>query len=128
MKLQKLIYYCQAWSLVWDEKPIFRAEIEAWANGPVVRTLYDKHRGIFKLSSWKYGDPSKLSRLERETIGAVLQYYGSRSSQWLSDLTHAEEPWRTARKGLAPGERGCQVISHAAMAEYYGSLSAAETQ
>ena len=23
MKLQKLVYYCQAWSLVWDEEPIF---------------------------------------------------------------------------------------------------------
>jgi len=31
MKLQKLVYYSQAWSLVWDEKPLFRAQIEAWA-------------------------------------------------------------------------------------------------
>jgi hypothetical protein len=23
MKLQKLVYYCQAWALVWDEKPLF---------------------------------------------------------------------------------------------------------
>ena len=31
-KLQKLVYYCQAWSLVWDEEPLFEARIEAWAN------------------------------------------------------------------------------------------------
>lgn len=24
MKLQKLVYYSQAWSLVWDEKPLFQ--------------------------------------------------------------------------------------------------------
>ena len=23
MKLQKLVFYSQAWSLVWDEKPLF---------------------------------------------------------------------------------------------------------
>ena len=38
MKLQKLVYYCQAWSLVWDEQPLFKERIEAWVNGPVVMT------------------------------------------------------------------------------------------
>lgn len=27
MKLQKLVYYAQAWSLVWDEAPIFDEKI-----------------------------------------------------------------------------------------------------
>lgn len=35
MKLQKLVYYAQAWNLVWDEKPLFNSRIEAWANGPI---------------------------------------------------------------------------------------------
>jgi uncharacterized phage-associated protein len=39
MKLQKLVYYSQAWSVVWDERPLFPEKIEAWANGPVVRDL-----------------------------------------------------------------------------------------
>lgn len=43
-KLQKLVY-CQAWSLVWDDDVLFPEEIEAWANGPVVRELYNAHRG-----------------------------------------------------------------------------------
>lgn len=129
MKLQKLVYYSQAWSLVWDEKPLFKARIEAWANGPVVPALYRKHQGIFKLgSSWKAGDPKKLSALQKETIDAVLDYYGGRSSQWLSDLTHAEPPWKDARGDLGPGERGSGVITEAAMAEYYGGLSAEEAQ
>lgn len=29
MKLEKLVYYSQAWSLVWDDKPLFRSKIEA---------------------------------------------------------------------------------------------------
>src|SRR5689334_5878093 len=40
MKLEKLVYYCQAWSLVWDERPMFSERIEAWANGPVCPDLY----------------------------------------------------------------------------------------
>ena len=122
MKLQKLVYYSQAWSLVWDEEPLFKERIEAWANGPVVPSLYGEHRGQFKVRSWSKGAPDKLTPTQRQTIDAVLKYYGDRPSQWLSDLTHREAPWLEARQGLSPGERGCQVISHASMAEYYGSL------
>jgi uncharacterized phage-associated protein len=49
MKLQKLLYYCQAWSLVWDEEPLFYEAIEAWANGPVVREVFEEHRNMFNI-------------------------------------------------------------------------------
>jgi uncharacterized phage-associated protein len=124
MKLQKLVYYAQAWSLVWDDQPLFPETIEAWANGPVVPTLYQKHRGVFLVDRAVVGEgnPEALTEQERETVDAVLGFYGDRSSQWLSDLTHRERPWREARKGLGPGDRGSQVISLAALAEYYGGL------
>lgn len=51
MKLQKLVYYCQAWHLVWEGEPMFREEIQAWASGPVVPELYAAHKGLFKVSS-----------------------------------------------------------------------------
>ena len=121
MKLEKLVYYSQAWSLVWDEEPMFQDSIQAWVNGPVVPTLYQRHRGMFKVSSWPDGDPSGLTGKQRETIDSVLKYYGSKSSQWLSDLTHREAPWLEARKGLEPGDPGRRVISHASMAEYYSN-------
>ena len=122
MKLQKLAYYSQAWSLVWDEKLLFPERIEAWANGPVVPDLYEAHKGVFKLSKLSCGNPSLLDSLETETIDKVLEFYGDKSSQWLSDLTHKEDPWLNAMEGLEPGERGNNEITHAAMAEYYGSL------
>ena len=70
----------------------------------------------------KCGNPEKISAKRRATIDSVLGYYGNRSSQYLSDLTHMEDPWKNAREGLAPGERGDREITHAAMAEYYSSL------
>lgn len=124
MKLQKLVYYSQAWSLVWDDEPLFRERVEAWANGPVVRKLYDAHRGQHKVSRILGGSSRNLNNEQRETIDAVLEFYGNRPSYWLSNLTHMEQPWQETRKrhGLSPGERGSAVIRHADMAEYYSSL------
>jgi len=121
MKLQKLVYYAQAWSLVWDDKPLFSDRIEAWANGPVVPDLYESLYGQFMIVGVK-GNPNVFTDVERDTIDSVLKYYGDKSSQWLTDLVRNEEPWLNARRGVAIGERGDHVISLAAIAEYYGSL------
>ena len=124
MKLQKLVYYSQAWSLVWDERPLFPDGIEAWANGPVSPSLYSMHKGKFMVGPADIGgDPDAIDEDGQETIRSVLSYYGDKSAQWLSDLTHSEPPWMDARKGLPDGVRGDAEITHAAMAEYYGSLS-----
>lgn len=122
MKLQKLVYYSQAWSLVWDDKPLFQEKIEAWANGPVVPALYESHRGEFLITKIPGGNSKNLTSTESETVDKVLEFYGDKSSQWLSDLTHKEDPWNEAREKLAPGERGNKEITFAAMAEYYSSL------
>ena len=119
--LQKLVYYCQAWSLVWDEKPLFRERIEAWANGPVVPKLYERHRGQFNVTTWE-GDPRAISTKNKDTIKAVLKFYGNRSSQWLSDLTHQEDQWREARAGIPSAARDNTEITHAALIEYYSGL------
>lgn len=123
MKLQKLVYYSQAWSLVWDGSELFPEKIEAWANGPVVRELYDKHRGIFKVSpALVGGNRGLLSPDQRETVDAVCEAYCGMTAQMLSDLTHGEAPWRNARRGMSDGERGAREISLADMDEYYSSL------
>lgn len=122
MKLQKLVYYCQAWSLVWEDRPIFGERIEAWANGPVTPELYNAHRGQFIVSQIHEGDPGALGAADRSTVDAVLKYYGDKSAQWLSDLTHEEDPWINARHGFQAGLPSHREITLASMAEYYGSL------
>lgn len=125
VKLQKLVYYAQAWYLVWNDEPLFEEEIQAWVGGPVVVTLYNQHRGIFKLNAVHFqGDTSQIDKETREDIDKVLEFYAHRDAQWLSDLTHMEAPWKEARKGLSDGERGKSVISHASISEYYSSIPA----
>jgi uncharacterized phage-associated protein len=128
MKLQKLVYYCQAWHATWEDEPLFRAKIRAWANGPVCPDLYRRHRGMFRVglrtaAVWG-ADCSQLKEHERESIDIVLGSYGDKSAQFLSDLTHREPPWHDARKGFAPHERGSEEITLERMVEYYGSLIA----
>lgn len=124
MKLHKLLYYSQAWSMVWDERPIFSQKIEAWANGPVVRTLFNFHKGMYDISYSKFsiGDERNLSAEQKETVDAVLKFYGDKTAQWLINQSHFEKPWREARVGMEPDERGNNVISLDSMYEYYSSL------
>ena len=123
MKLQKLVYYYQAWHLVWEDNVLFEDEIQAWANGPVVPELYNLHRGHFRLTpGFFHGNILAINEKSKEVIDKVLLFYGKKDAQWLSDLTHMEEPWKLARKGVSDGERGSCPISLESMSEYYSSL------
>lgn len=127
MKLQKLVYYCQAWSLAWDDKPLFDEDFEAWANGPVNRKLYFKHRGKFVVSRDDFLTDVDTSDVfsddEVETMDAVLGFYGDKSPHWLSELTHKEAPWQEARKGYADGAPSQEVITKDSMQVFYGGLA-----
>jgi len=125
IKLQKLVYYCQAWSLVWTDEALFDSVIEAWANGPVTPYLFSKHKGLFQIgSSNNIGDSSKLLPEAKEVIEAVIATYGDKNSQWLVELTHLEEPWREARCGALVGEICNNEITLSSMHNYYSGLSA----
>ena len=125
-KLQKLVYYAQAWSLVWEEKPLFPERIEAWANGPVCPDLYEEHKGMFSVSSdtpiWGKASLVDMSTDEISTIDAIIRDYGHMKGYDLRALTHLEEPWKQARVGIHPAQRGGVEITHEMMRLYYGSL------
>lgn len=120
MKLQKLVYYSQVWSVVWDDDVLFPEKIEAWKNGPVVRELWENTRGNFRVTSVN-GKSVNVPASRHETIARVLDFYGPKDAQWLSDLTHLEEPWKEAYAT-------CQntVISLERISEYYSSLRPAQ--
>lgn len=127
MKLQKLVYYAQAWSLALEQDPLFEEPIEAWANGPIVRNLMESQREQSPVCSIPQGDPGRLTAEQKETIDAVIVYYGQKSTQWLEEMTHAEDPWRLAREypssnKLPKNKWSEKTISHQAMKDYYSGL------
>ena len=123
MKLQKLCYYSQAWSLVWDDTELFSEEFEAWANGPVCKELYDATRGMFTVTAKdEPGDSNNLSENQKDSINLVLDYYAQHNAQWLSQLTHMEDPWLQARVNVPAGESSSNIITKESMALYYGGL------
>ena len=123
-KLEKLVYYSQAWHLAWHRRPLFPEVIEAWAQGPVVRHLYDQHRQHYQVREWRSGDRSRLSDDEGRTVSWVVDKYGSFSAEALSRMTHMDSPWLVARQGLPDGARSTSPISHDSMASFYSRQQA----
>lgn len=123
MKLQKLCYYAQAWSLVWDDMELFPEDFEAWANGPVCKKLFDITKGIFSVTADdEPGDSNNLSDNQKDTIDRVLAHYAVHDAQWLSQLTHMEAPYQQARVDVPAGISSSNIISKESMAIYYGGL------
>ncbi|MGE5298684.1 MAG: Panacea domain-containing protein [Acidobacteriota bacterium] len=125
LKLQKLTYYCQAWSLVWEERPLFDEEFQAWANGPVNQELFAKHKGKYILEDNFLAEYSNydFNDADMHTIQTVLNFYGDKEPFFLSELTHKERPWKEARGDTPLGAPSTSVISLDSMREYYTEIS-----
>ena len=90
------------------------------------KEIFREHQGNFKISADEIPaermNKIELTEEQRTTIDTVLDYYGDKSAQWLSQLSHMEEPWKQARKGIQPGAASTSIITKESMAEYYGSI------
>ncbi|AMJ67187.1 hypothetical protein AXW84_18450 [Hymenobacter sp. PAMC 26628] len=134
MKLQKLLYYCQAFHLAYFDAPIIDDQFQAWLHGPVSRKIYDELKGVSVLhAAINYtqdpGEPSPQERLDHtllasqvEFIDDVLAEFGPKSAYELEGMTHAELPWVEARRGYGPGDRCERNISEATIKSYYGQF------
>lgn len=103
MKLQKLIYYAQAWHLVRFDGPLFNDKIEAWLHGPTVPAVYERFGNAYreaipyeKLSGKKHRYPRMPIELE-DFLEEILNTYGEHSAWYLEQLVKKELPWRKAR-------------------------------
>lgn len=121
MKLQKLLYYCQAWHLALHDEPLFDAPIEAWRRGPVVPEIYRLHEGLDQVIEWA-GDPAAIPVAERELVNSVVERYGGFTRHELSEMAHDEEPWQAARADLPESERSSEPLVHDVMARYFRRL------
>lgn len=121
-KLQKLLFYAQAWSLVLNDKKLVNDKFEAWIHGAAIPALY----GLYKRYGFNNIDEqfdeaefSKLSDEEKELLDTVWEVYGKYDADYLEVLNHSEGPWQKARQNVSPFEPSSVVISENDMKQYY---------
>lgn len=98
IKQHKLLYLCQGHHLATFGVPLFGETISAWDNGPVVGHLwFSEDRSLAPPAR------SQLDEAVLNTIGYVLSRYGALSGRDLINLTHSQDPWKTADADRDPG-------------------------
>jgi uncharacterized phage-associated protein len=119
LKIQKLVYYTQAWYLALYDKPLFDDEIQAWVHGPVVPLLYKRFKK-YKFNDIKENpDSINLPRKVEGHIKEVLQVYGGYSAYQLELMTHNETPWKNARRGYYDDKTCAEKIDLKDMKSFY---------
>jgi uncharacterized phage-associated protein len=116
LKLQKLLYYAQGVHLAVNDAPLFKDDIEAWTQGPVViavyRTYNDYGSGAIPPPATDFV-ADQFSDQEIEIIHEVWSVFGQFSAWKLRSMTHDEAPWKNAY------EAGVKVISQDSMRKYF---------
>lgn len=104
LKLQKLVYYAQAYVIVFTGKSLLAEPIQAWRHGPVCPKLYER----FKCSSFHELEPSTnsdelrarlLAVVNEDTLAViddVLEVYGEYAGSELETMIRQESPWINA--------------------------------
>ena len=119
LKLQKLLYYAQAWYVALYDEPLFEGEFKAWKHGPVLPSQYRR----FRHAGWNpildKLTPPQLAEPVQAHLQEILQAYGSESAIALEQMTHAEAPWREVRGNLDPSRNSNQTISIESMRVFY---------
>lgn len=118
LKMQKLLYYAQAWHLVNFDAPLFKETIRAWALGPVVKEVYDKLKE-FGASPIKYESTGKetavFSKKQVDYLNEFYDVFFELSAHDLVNMTHNETPWKEAFKYK-------RNISRESMKEFYTQM------
>lgn len=141
LKLQKLLYYIQAWYMVLttnENNTLFVESPEAWVNGPVYPNVFYAYKSKVgnmceHLHACDFGCEDDdildtisnlartlpLSKEQIELIDSVITLYGTKSQNQLIFMTHSEKPWSEARGNLLPYEKSNNKISLHTMYTYY---------
>ncbi|MDR1236509.1 MAG: DUF4065 domain-containing protein [Holosporaceae bacterium] len=124
LKLQKLLYYAQAWYMVHHGgKKLFSDNIEAWKFGPVVKDVYDLYKKFSRNpidEQVDEGDFARLNPEDRKFMDEFLGEFMDHSALSLVNMIHNEPPWKEAFDEEDPF---CSsIISTDSMYNYYSKL------
>jgi len=122
LKLQKLLYYAQAWHLALKDQSLFAEDFQAWVHGPVLCSQYQR----FKVYEWRpILEEVLLPRLSSELklyFKEIVDVFGCETATALELMTHNERPWKETRRGVASDQQSTAIIPKELMQEFYKSL------
>jgi len=125
LKLQKLVYYAQAWHLALYGTPLFQEDFQAWVHGPVIPALYQKYRNFGWQPILEDANP-ELPKEVQDFLNEVAEEYFACDAYELEQMTHIEAPWNRARGDLQTDAPSNAVINKEWMKEYYASRAEEE--
>ena len=98
LKLQKLLYYAQGFSMALLGSPLFSEKIEAWTYGPAVPDVYDAYKQYGKrpLPLPQNFDFSNYNSEVKSLLNEVYEVYGIYTNPALKNLTQNEPPWKNS--------------------------------
>lgn len=97
LKLQKLVYYCQGFTLALTGQRLFDEKIEAWEHGPVAPAIYYEFKHFGNDLITVDANQDVVDQLEQtfvNIIDFVLEKFGRFKAWHLRNKTHQESPWR----------------------------------
>jgi uncharacterized phage-associated protein len=124
LKLQKLLYYAQAWHLALHDAPLFSEKFQAWPSGPLIPALYwrFKEHGISDIPLQSAREvPSEIEPFLHE----IIEEYGPLDEYDLSSMTYREAPWMTAHQGYDIGDPCNVELDEEEMRSYFRRLAEA---
>lgn len=131
LRLQKMLYFAQGWSLAREGKPLFEAEIEAWKYGPVVPEVYRTYSsfGPMTLREMNPVDRNRFKDSEYALLLDVAQKYAGDSTYKLVEMTHENGgPWSgRARSEIIPKDEIKKYFETHGTLEKYDALIAEKT-
>jgi len=128
LKLQKLLYYCEGWTIAITDKELFPGEnFQAWLHGPVNVTVYHEFSssyGMFDaIDTPRKAVPPSITVEQRAIIDRVFEIYNQYSGSQLEMMTHTEKPWIEARGTLSPNMHSDTIIDKATMKIEFSQIS-----
>jgi uncharacterized phage-associated protein len=118
LKLQKLVYYAQAFHLGSTGEPLFEEELRAWQYGPVCLELWERYRYRRDyLQPPESPSEGVFSDDAREVVTMVYQRFRELSGIELFRRTHEEDPWIDADRRARTRES--DLISIDALRDYF---------
>jgi len=128
LKLQKLVYYAQAWYLAIYEQPLFDEDFEAWIHGPVIPALYQKYKSFGWKPILKDIEPPPFSQEIQDFLKELTEVYFGSDAFELEQMTHREDPWIKARGNLPLDVPSNAIISKESMRNYYKNRAESEEE